>query len=93
MAKTQYIYRRTAAGQSAWDIGGEGLTPALRRMLGLLQADTHSDVLHRLLRQHTELAVLEWASQLERLGLIESLPGLAEHDLDFSGSFSFPGTR
>ena len=40
----------------------------------------------RLLRQHTEGAIAEWASQLQKLGLIESLPMPQEHDLDFTGS-------
>jgi len=79
------IYRRTPAGKSAWDEGAP-LSPPLRRMLGLIDADMHSKVLHKHLREHTEGAITGWASQLHRLGLIESLPVLEEHDLDFTGS-------
>lgn len=79
------IYRRTPAGKSAWDESAP-LAPPLRHLLGLIEADVHSRILPKLLRQHTEASVREWAGQLQRLGLIESLPVLEEHDLDFTGS-------
>ena len=43
-------------------------------------------MLPKLLRQHTAGVVAEWASQLQKLGLIELLPVLEEHDLDFTDS-------
>jgi len=79
------IYHRTPAGKSAWDEAAP-LSPPLRLLLGLIDHDTHSKMLPRLLRQHTEGAIAEWASQLQKLGLIESLPMPQEHDLDFTGS-------
>jgi hypothetical protein len=83
---TDCIYRRTPAGKSAWDDGAP-LSPPLRRLLGLIEADVHSKMLPKLLRQHTEASISEWAGQLQRLGLIESLPVLEDHDLDFTGNF------
>ena len=79
------IYRRTAAGKSAWDEGAP-LAPPLRRLLGLIEHDIHSKMLPGLLREYTEGAVADWASKLQKLGLIEVLPVLEEHDLDFTGS-------
>jgi len=79
------IYRRTPAGKSAWD-NGAPLAPPLRRLLGLIDHDIHSKMLPKLLRQHTAGVVAEWTSQLQRLGLIELLPVLEEHDLDFTDS-------
>jgi hypothetical protein len=79
------IYRRTPAGKSAWEESAP-LPPPLRRLLGLIEADVHSRMLPKLLRQHTEASIREWLGQLQRLGLIESLPVLEEHDLDFTGS-------
>jgi len=79
------IYRRTPAGKSAWDEGAP-LPPPLRVLLGLIDHDIHSKMLPGLLRQYTEGAVAGWASQLQKLGLIEVLPVLQEHDLDFTGS-------
>jgi len=82
---TDCIYRRTPAGKSAWEEGAP-LPPPLRRLLGLVDDDVHSKMLPKLLRQHTEGSIAEWIAQLQRLGLIESLPVLEEHDLDFTGS-------
>jgi hypothetical protein len=82
------IYRRTPAGKSAWDVSAP-LPPPLRRLLGLIDTDVHSRMLPKLLRQHTEASIAEWVTQLKRLGLIESLPVLEEHDLDFTGSLRF----
>jgi hypothetical protein len=79
------IYRRTPAGKSAWDEGAP-LSPPLRRLLGLIDHDIHSKMLPTLLRQFTGGVVADWAAQLQKLGLIESLPVLEEHDLDFTGS-------
>jgi hypothetical protein len=82
-AMADCIYRRTPAGKSAWDEGAP-LAPPLRRMLGLIDHDIHSKMLPKLLRQHTQGVVAEWALQLQKLGLIESLPVLDEHNLDFT---------
>ena len=79
------IYRRTPAGKSAWDERAP-LAPPLRLLLGLLDHDIHSNMLPGLLRQHTQGAVAEWTAQLQKMGLIEVLPVLEEHDLDFTGS-------
>jgi hypothetical protein len=88
MASSDYIYRRTQAGQSAWESRAPLPTP-LRRVLGIVEVDTHSHVLRRRLREHQESAVTDWLSQLERLGLLEKLPSHLDHDLDFTGNFGF----
>jgi hypothetical protein len=86
MANSDCIYRRTVAGQSAWDSGAPLAAPLLR-VLSLVEAEMHSHILRRLLRHHAENNVAEWLSQLERLGLLETVPSHLEHDLDFTGSF------
>ena len=88
MASTDCIYRRTVAGQSAWDSGAPLAAPLLR-VLSLIDAEMHSHVLRRLLRHHAESSVADWLSQLEKLGLVETVPSHLEHDLDFTGSFDF----
>ena len=80
------IYRRTVAGQSAWDSGAPLAAP-LRHVLGLIEGETHADALRKLLAHHTESNVAYWLSQLEKLGLLELQPSHVEHDLDFTGSF------
>jgi hypothetical protein len=88
MARADCIYRRTAAGRSAFETGAPLASP-LRRILSLVEGETHSHVLRRLLRQHTENTVADWLSQLHKLGLLETLPSHVEHDLDFTGNFDF----
>ena len=58
MASTDCIYRRTVAGQSAWDSGAPLAAPLLR-VLSLVEAEMHSHILRRLLRHHAESAVAD----------------------------------
>ena len=88
MATTDYIYRRSAAGQSVLESDAP-LAPPLRRLLVLIEGETHSHVVRRLLREHTESNIAYWLSQLEKLGLVEARPSHVDHDLDFTGSFAF----
>ena len=80
------IYRRTAAGESAWDSGAPLAAPLLR-VLSLIRPELHSHVLRRLLQHHADTSVADWIAQLEKLGLVEALPSELEHDLDFTDSF------
>jgi hypothetical protein len=86
MASTDCIYRRTVAGQSAWETEAP-LTPPLRRVLGLVEGETHAHALRRLLGHHTESNLAYWLSQLQKLGLLEARASDLESDLDFTGSF------
>ena len=86
MSSSDVIYRRTVAGQSAWDSGAPLAAPLIR-VLSLIEAEMHSHILRRLLRHHEASTVADWLSQLERLGLVEVVPSHLEHDLDFTGSF------
>ena len=88
MTSADCIYRRTIAGQSALETGAP-LAPPLRRILDIIEAEMHSHVLRKMLRQHTDTTVGLWLSQLQKLGLLEALPSELEHDLDFTGNFDF----
>ena len=88
MASTDCIYRRTVAGQNVWETEAP-LAEPLRRVLGLVEGETHAHALRKLLAHHTERNVAYWILQLQKLGLLEALPSHVEHDLDFTGSFSF----
>ena len=87
MASSECIYRRTVAGQSARD-SGTPLAAPLLRVLNLIEAEMHSHILRRLLRQHADDTVTDWMAQLEKLGLVEVVPTHVEHDLDFTGRFA-----
>jgi hypothetical protein len=86
MGKLGRIYRRTESGSRAWLTRDPALSEEQRRVLGLIEAGTHSDVLRTLLRQHADFQRL---TDLEAKGLIVSEAAAPAHDLDFTGSLVF----
>lgn len=80
------IYRRTEAGSRAWLTQDPALSEDHRRILGLIEGETHSDVIRSLLRLHADHQRL---TELEARGLIASEAAAAVHDLDFTASFAF----
>jgi len=81
------IFRRTKAGSAAFEDRNSGLPPQYRRILRLVTAETHSEVLRALLCRYSETQIVEWLGELLTLGLVESVPDAAEHDLDFTSGF------
>ena len=86
MAKVERIYRRTESGSKAWLEQDPAVSEEHRRILGLIQEETHWDVIRTLFRRHADYQRL---AELEAEGLIVSEAAVAEHDLDFTGSFAF----
>lgn len=85
--RTDRIYRLTEAGLKAYESGGSGLPAHLRGVLGLIETDTHSDFLRAKLRRRlSEKQIFDRLDELAALGLLESEPASAQHDLDFTGS-------
>lgn len=92
MARTERIYRRTEAGQSAHQ------DPALpvhhRAILEFVDADTHVDLIRAgFARFYSEQQVLGFLDELQTLGFLESETTTADHDLDFTGEFSAAALR
>ena len=56
----------------------------------MLESDTHTDVVRGYLRRYPDQLILEWLAELEELGLVESHPDKATHDLNFTGNFKLP---
>jgi hypothetical protein len=81
------IFRRTEAGRAAFEDRNSGLPRQYRRILRVIAAETHSDVVRDLLRCYSEAQIIEWLAELLTLGLLESVPDAAEHDLDFTSGF------
>jgi hypothetical protein len=81
------IFRRTEAGSAAFEDQNSGLPAQYRRILRVIAAETHSDVVRDLLRCYSETQIVEWLAELLTLGLLESVPDAAEHDLDFTSGF------
>ena len=44
MATADRIYQRTEAGHKAWESGDPGVPAEQRRILGLINGETHSDL-------------------------------------------------
>ena len=84
------IYRMTAYGRQAWKSEDPSVPTAYRRILGMVDTDTHSDVIRGYLRRYPDALIFEWLAEIEELGLLESHPGEQVHDLDFTGNFALP---
>ena len=84
------IYRLSTSGRRAWEKEDPSVPAAFRRILGMLETDTHADVVRGYLRRYSDQLIVEWLAELEELGLVESRPDQAAHDLDFTGNFKLP---
>jgi hypothetical protein len=82
------IFRRTQAGREALAKGASHLPFACRRILDLLDADTHLAVIRARLPGCQESEVARWLDQLKSHGLVEAHAAGVERDLDFTGSLS-----
>jgi hypothetical protein len=84
MATPGRIYRRTEAGRKAWDTQNSSVPLELRRVLGIITTDMHSDEIRVRLGRYSEEGLRELLTELEHQGLLESEPEAAEQDLDFT---------
>jgi CheY-like chemotaxis protein len=80
-------YRRTAAGDEAFASEDTAVPSDYRRVLGVLEGETHFDVIRGRLRQYPRALLEEWLAEIEELGYIESSPTEAALDLDFVAHF------
>ena len=86
---TERIYRRTAAGQKAWDTQNAQVPLELRRVLGLIKGELHYDTLRNALgARYSEEGMRELMAELEFQGLVESQETGADRDLDFTTSLN-----
>ena len=94
METTDQIYRRTEEGVRAYENQTSALTNHYRCILGLIETDTHSDLIRTTLRRYyAENKICEWLDELKTLGFLESEPVGARHDLDFTGGFNISELR
>ena len=87
MPRVERIYRRTAAGLNALHSQDSGLPAEYRRILALIETETHSELLRASLRRYPEKQVFDWLDELQTLGFIEAEAVSPKHDLDFTGSY------
>lgn len=76
-------YRRTAAGDEALRSVDTAIPVDYRRILCLIEGDTHTNVIRGRLRRYRDALIDAWLSELEELGFIETARASAAYDLDF----------
>jgi hypothetical protein len=87
------LYRRTEAGKAAWQRQDARVPLEYRRVLGLIENDTHPDSLRARLARYSESETLHLLDELVDLGLLEAVEASEQHDLDFTGNFNAADLR
>ena len=82
MTKEGRVYRLTPAGHDAWESQDAAIPAEYRRILWIIDAETHTDVVRGLLRQYPDELLDEWLEELVELDLLESTQTMVECDLD-----------
>ena len=88
MARLERIYRRTDAGSRASGSNDASLPAECRRILNLIDHETHSDAVRTALRRYSDEDIFAWLAELEKRGLVVSEPITSKLDLDVTGNFS-----
>ena len=76
-------YRRTAAGDDALRSVDTAIPVDYRRILCVVEGDTHVNVIRGRLRRYRDSLIDAWLAELEELGFIEAARSSAAYDLDF----------
>lgn len=88
LAKTDRIYRRTEAGLKALQNPKSGLPAAYRRILGLIEGETHSDAVRGGMCPCSNRQVFDWLDEIETLGFAELASFTSSPGPDTTGNFS-----
>ncbi len=86
-------YRLTEAGQGVSKSDDLSVPADYRRILALIQADTHYDVIRSALRRYPDKLISDWIAELEEIGYLEAVPSEADFDLDFTKFFAKPAAK
>jgi len=76
-------YRRTEAGDEALRSVDTSIPVDYRRILCVIDGDTHTNVIRGRLRRYRDSLIDAWLGELEELGFIETARASAAYDLDF----------
>lgn len=81
--KLDLTYRRTASGEAALHSVDTAIPVDYRRILCLIDGDTHANVVRGRLRQYSDALIVDWLAELEEIGFIEATGAGDAYDLDF----------
>src|SRR5579859_6874397 len=84
----EHSYRITDTGRDARASDDTAIPTDYRRLLALVEANTHFDVIRGRLLEYPDPLLKEWLAELEELGFIETLPTESGANLDFTDHFS-----
>ncbi len=82
--KLDVTYRRTASGEAALRSVDDAIPVDYRRILCLIDGDTHPNIVRGRLRQYSDALIADWLAELEEIGFIESTGASDAFDLDFN---------
>jgi CheY-like chemotaxis protein len=88
MATQERIFRRTDAGSEALNSDDVAVPSDYKRLLKLIDQDTHLDVVRGCLRQYPDKLIGEWLEELVELGYLDRVAPADPLDLDFTAYFS-----
>ena len=76
-------YRRTASGDQALRSVDTAIPVDYRRILCLINRDTHANVIRGRLRQYSDALIADWLAELVEIGFIEPADAADSYGLDF----------
>src|SRR3954469_19173133 len=90
MSTAGRTYKLTESGQAVNKTDDLSVPADYRRILALVLANTHFDVIRGALRRYPDKLIQDWVAELEEIGYIETVPDEADLDLDFTKFFAKP---
>jgi CheY-like chemotaxis protein len=82
------IYSRSSTGSEVLASVDTAVPTDYRRLLALIEGETHSDVIRGSLRQYPDSLLVDWLAELEEIGYVSSRPADTTQDLDFTALLS-----
>lgn len=93
MSEAWRTYRLTESGQAVCTSDDLSVPADYRRILALIQVDTHFDVIRSALRRYADKLIEEWLEELQEIGYLEAVPGESDFDLDFTKPAAQPAKQ
>jgi len=78
------IYSRTNSGDEALGSDDVAIPSDYRRILRVIEGETHLDVIRGRLRHFADELLADWLAELEELGFVSSIPADSTQDVNFS---------